>query len=184
VPEENNPDVCTELFNRLYDDTFSEMRRYVAVRCTDTAYIQDILQETYLDYYRLILRKGAGYAENNRAVLYKIAKRKIYRYYSLKEKKKIFIPMSIPDGDSEETEITLSDPNSNFEDAVISKVESDRIWDIISTYPADTRKILYLFFYENMSHTEIADELHLNLSTVKNKLYRTIREISEKGERP
>lgn len=170
----------TELFNKIYDETFDDMRRYIAVKCSDTAYIADILQETYLDYYYLILKKGNDHISDHRAVLFKIAKRKIYRYYSLKEKLKFLLPLyqTSRDGDEYEADIISED---SFEDDILSAIESDRIWKIISEYPADIRKIFHLYFYEEMSHSQIAKEMNCSLSNVKNKLYRTLDEIREKG---
>lgn len=177
----DNPDVCRELFNRIYDETFNEMRRYVACRCADTQTVPDILQEIYLEYYRLILRRGCDYARDNRAVVYKIAGRKLFRFYSLKERLRIFIPLIAPDGEDGQTE-ELPDDGACFEDGVIERAESERIWERLSHYPADVRKIFYLYYYENMSHSEIARAMNCGVSNVKNKHYRTLGEIEAKGE--
>jgi DNA-directed RNA polymerase specialized sigma24 family protein len=96
-------DACVELFNRVYDEIFDEIRKFVAQKCADTEDISDILQETYLEYYRLILRKGSGYAQNNRALVFKIARRKLHQYHSLRDKMKILMPFGrYGGGDDEE----------------------------------------------------------------------------------
>jgi RNA polymerase sigma-70 factor (ECF subfamily) len=41
------------------------------------------------------------------------------------------------------------------------------------------RKIFYLFYEENLTINVIAQTLHLTESNVKNKLYRTLKELKE-----
>ena len=127
----NNRDVCTEFFNKIYDESFPKLRKFVAIKCSDPVYLQDILQEIYLDYYRLLLRKGVGYAGNNCAVLFKIAKRRIYRYYSLKEKMKLFIPLNSDKRDAQAD--NLPDPTSLPEETDASMMISSRRVEISAT---------------------------------------------------
>ena len=176
----NNLNVCTELFNKLYDETFVELRKFIAIKCSDISYVSDILQETYLEFFSIIQKKGPSYVENNRALLYTIAKRKVYGFYFSKAKfKTIVLPSGTNEDKDEYPDVELQSIDDT-EATVLTKLESQRIWLIISTYPKDIRKIFYLFFYEDMTHSQIAEALHYNLSTVKNKLYRTINEIRQK----
>ncbi len=170
---------CTDHFNEIYDATFAGVRKFVAAKCTDTAYLSDILQEIYLEYYKLLLYKGRAYVKNDRAMLFKIAKRKIYAYYSLKEKLKRFLPLGNRNVDGEEYEDEDILREDDTFDGFFEEMEAKRIWGCIETYPADIRKICYLYFYEEMSLAEIAEATGYGLSAVKNKLYRTLREIRE-----
>ncbi|NLF28203.1 MAG: RNA polymerase sigma factor [Clostridiales bacterium] len=177
-------EACAEAFQRIYEETFADMRRYVAFKCADVSYIPDILQETYLAFYRLMLRGGPDCARNGRAVLYKIARRKVYAYYTLREAAKRLLPLSRTRGEQEEE----PSPERFFEEAgveeqALNKAESERLWRVVSSYSADVRKIFYLFFYEGMSHAEIAAALGCGLSNVKNKLYRTLSQIREREMR-
>ena len=180
----NNPDVCIIEFDQIYEDTFSHIRKYIALHCSDIDVIPDILQETYLDFYKLLSKKGTDYVNNNLALLLKIAKRKVYRHYSLKDKIKIFIPLINKNADGEEYSVTDRQDicTQTLEHYVLQKLETERLWDIISTYSADVRKIFYLYFYEELTLSEIAAETGYGLSKVKHKLYRTLDEIRRKEQ--
>lgn len=180
----NKPDVCNSEFNKIYNETFAPLRKYVAVMCSDINYISDILQETYFDFYKIISKKGINYIDNPLSVLLKIAKRKVYRYYSLKDKLKIFIPIIKKNKDNEEYLIT--DEQEIYEqlpqDAILQNIEAQRLWAVIETYSADIRKILYLYFYEDLTLFQIADKMNYGISKVKHKLYRTLDEIRKKEQ--
>ncbi len=162
------------LFNLVYDETFDDVRKYIALKCADVSYIADILQETYLEFYRLVMRKGADYINDSRALLFKIAKRKVYSYYSLKDRLKSFIPLN------EDVPIEAMQIDDCMLDAILDTIEAQRIWDIVKTYPRDIHKIFHLYFYEGLTLAEIASTLGYSLSSVKNKLYRTLLEIRER----
>ena len=175
----NDPEVCAEYFNKIYDETFDSVKVYVASRCADPSYIPDILQETYCELYKLLLKHGVGYADNAQSLLYKIAKRRIFRYYSLRKKLSFLVPMFGTNSEGDEY-CVVDDEYVQIEDEIIDKLESDRIWEIINTYPAETRKILYLYFSCGMPHSQIANQLGRSISFVKNRIYRTLTEIREK----
>lgn len=169
-----------EHFNKVYDDTFDEIKKYVAVKCSDISYIQDIIQEIYLEYYRLISDKGTDYARDDRAVIFKIAKRKVFSYYSLRQKLSVLVPLYEKNGDGDE--YCVADTQNECDGGeMLSAAESDRLWGIIKTYPAETRKILYLYFIYGMTHTQISGELGRSPSYVKNRLYRTLAKIKKEN---
>lgn len=177
----NDADACTDYFNKIYNKTFDRLKIYIASRCADTLYISDILQETYLEYYKMLLKKGTGYARDDCALLCKIAKRKVFHYYSLKQKLSMVVPLFSANKDGKEycAADKTEDENSEY-DEILNEIDAQRIWTIINTYPADVRKIMYLYFSCGMSHAEIAENTGCSLSNVKNKLYRTLAEIREK----
>ncbi len=180
----NNSDAFINEFNRIYNETYAILRKYVAARCSDINYVPDILQQSYLDYYKLIFKKGIGHVNNPLSVLFKIAKRKIFRYYSLKDRLKIFIPNTQKDRESHE--YLLTDNEGIYEhlvdDKILQSIEIERLWSIINNYPADTRKIFYLYFYEEMTLSKIAENMRLSLSNVKHRLYRTLDEIRKREQ--
>lgn len=48
--------------------------------------------------------------------------------------------------------------------------------------PAEERELIILRFYEDKQLSEIAEILQENLSTVKSRLYRTLRKLREELE--
>lgn len=179
-PAVNDKEVIKAHFNAVYDETYDGIKRYAAAKCADPQYLADILQETYLEYYRLILRHGVDYADDPKALLYKIAKRRVYRYYSLRQRLAAVIPLFRENGDGEVFCTADEDLTAETDDEAIDKAEADRIWAIIRTYPLRTQKIMVLYFNCGLSHSEIAKETGMTLSGVKNVLYRTISEIRKK----
>ena len=178
----NDPEVCEAHFLAVYDETYDDIKRFAAARCEDPEDLSDILQDTYLDYFRLIQKRGTDYASSPRAVLYEIAKRKIFRSYSLKKKLSVFVPLSSADRDEQEN-FPADAQAADTEEEALDRVEAERLWKKIGTYPPETRKILYLYFSCGMSHTEIAEATGLNVSNVKNRIYRTLSGIRKAEER-
>lgn len=177
MPTEEKTKLVSLHFNSVYDEYFDEIRRFTAVRCSDPDQLSDLLQEIWLEYYRAVAKNGTDYARSPLALLYKIARRKTARYFSLKKELMRLIPVN-----GEESEIVLPDIYTDAEEKALSSVEAERIWVILSSYPAETRKIVYLYFYEDMSLPEISRATGLSLSSVKNKLYRTLKELKERSE--
>ncbi len=177
----NGKDACDARFDGVYDKTYDGIRRYVAIKCADPSDLSDVLQEIYLEYYRLLRRKGLDYIEDDAAMVFTIAQRKVKRYYSVKEKLRRILPLTGRDREGEEETIELPDPVS-VEETVLSSVEADRIKARLARYPAETRKIVYLYYAEEMKLEDIANEMVLPLSTVKSRLYRTLRELKKNLE--
>ena len=173
---------CDKRFDSVYDETFSEIRRYVASKCADPSVLSDVLQEIYMEYYRILLRHGEDYVEDERDLLYKIDSRKVMRYYSFKQRMRKILPLSREEEDNMEYNSLLVDP-VNIEEQFVASDEAQEIRRLLSRYPAETRKIIYLYYGEEMKLSEIAEAMQMKLSSVKNRLYRTVNEIREKMEK-
>lgn len=178
MPHNEKKELVMEHFNRVYDSTFDSVRRFTASKCADVESLPDLLQEIYFEYYKLVCRKGTDYVKEPAAMLIKIAKHKLAAHYSLKNRLSALLPLSV----DEDGESDPPDPLADTEEAVLDKDEAERIWDLLSEYPADVRKVFYLHYAEDMPLKEIARAMGLSLSSVKNKLYRTLNEIRERSE--
>jgi DNA-directed RNA polymerase specialized sigma24 family protein len=65
------------------------------------------------------------------------------------------------------------------EDFIINKMMIDSARQYIMKKPQDVKKVFYLFYDDGLTITEIAKELFMSESNVKNKLYRTLKELRE-----
>jgi len=173
----------TAKFDEIYNSTYKSVVSLVTARCNNTADISDIVQDTYMELYQLLNKRGIGYIQNDKAITLKIAKRKLSRYYSLAQRLKVFIPLVTANESGDE--VTLSDFEAdsfhgfNTEDFAINKAVMEEVRKVISEKPAKVKKIFHLFYDVDLSIAEIAKTLCISESDVKNKLYRTIKELRE-----
>lgn len=86
-------EACDERFSLVYEMTYDEIRKYASCRCGDPQHLPDLLQEIYLEYYRTLRRKGCAYVRDDRALLMKIASRRAMRYYTLKQRMRLLVPI-------------------------------------------------------------------------------------------
>ncbi len=172
--------VCDKRFDAVYDETYTEIRKFIACKCGDPDWIPDILQEVYLEYYRTLLNQGCDYVRDDRSFIYKIASRRVMRYYTLKQRlRKVVAFPSVEQENGEDVQLDFADP-SCIEESYISAEEADMIKKALTEYSPEIKKIIYLFYAEEMSLPEIAGAMNMNISTVKSKLYRTVNAIRKK----
>ncbi|MCL2198364.1 MAG: sigma-70 family RNA polymerase sigma factor [Defluviitaleaceae bacterium] len=162
-------------FDEIYDCTNKAVLTFITAKCGRTADICDIFQETYTELYSLLLRRGAGYVTHENALVMRIAKRKIAKHYSFLERLKMFVTPLPTHGENDDLE-EIED-NFSTEDFAVNQVLLENAWQFLKSKPEDTRKIFYLTYELGLSIPEIAQLLSMSESSVKNKLYRTIKEL-------
>ena len=52
-----DPDI-TSRFNAIYNSTSKAVLAFVTAKCRNTADIQDVVQETYVELYQLLIKRG------------------------------------------------------------------------------------------------------------------------------
>jgi len=169
-------------FNEIYDSTNKYILTVITAKCGNTYDINDIFQETYMELYKLMTKRGANYIQNEKAFVLKIAKQKIARHYSLSQRLQMFVPISVKKEDNEEIDLSDADIDSFLtedspEDYVINQLLVENARKLIRSKSAEVEKIFYLFYDVGLTIPEIAKNLSLSESSVKNKLYRTIKEL-------
>ena len=65
----------------------------------------------------------------------------------------------------------------DLEQNFMTKQDVQKVWDYIKNRDLVTAKIFYLYFVLGLKIAEIGQELNINQSNVKNKIYRTQKEI-------
>lgn len=165
-------------FNEIYDSTYRVVLSFVTVRCSNTADIQDIVQDTYVELYRCLDKRGVDYIKNDKAFVLRIAKQKLSRYYSLMERLRIFIPMTVINQDGDEVELSDLELDAFLtEDFITNQIMLEEVRRLIQSKPQDVKKVFYLFYDVGHSIPEIAKALSMSESNVKHKLYRTLKEL-------
>ena len=167
-----------DYFNDIYDKTYKKLLLYVLKRCSNIEDVLDILQETYAEVYLTINKKGIDYIKNYDAFVIKIAKTKIFKHYKFTEKIRIFMPIfSLNNKDDNITFCNLKIEDYFIEDNIINNTLVEEISDYIKRKPIDIQRIFYLYYYFEMTISEISKQLSIKESTVKSKLYRTLKDI-------
>lgn len=160
-----------EYFNTIYDETYHLTLKYVISKCSDISYVQDMMQNIYLNLYNTLLRKN-DYIKNYKAFVITLAKREIFKYYSLKNKLKLLLDNT----DFDIIENSIID-DSYIEADFVNKENKELIWNEIRKESLDVQKMMVLYYMEGVSLKEIARLLNVNENTVKTKIYRTISKL-------
>jgi len=168
-------DQIIPFFNQVYDKTYARVIGYVIAKCGRTSDIPDIVQEVYLEFYRVLRKRGLRYVANNEAFLLKLAKAKVYRHYTLMEKVKHHLPLT---GSRNELEtVEPADLDCDIAESSINGITIKEVWGLLKGKPQPVQKIFYLYYYCGLKLKEIGTQLNMHESSVKHKLYRTLREI-------
>lgn len=167
-------------FNKIYDSTNKKVLAHITAKCCNTEDISDIFQETYIELYSVINNKGVEYIENPEAFLLHIVKQKIYKHYSVAQRLKMQISLHQIDKNGKEFDISDTVINEmSVEESYILKEEVEKITEYLNRKPQVTKKIFHLYYSLDKSIPEIAELLEIGQSSVKNHIYRTLKEIQE-----
>lgn len=163
-------------FEELYEKTKDKVLAHIIAKCGKTKDISDIFQETYLEVVSILNKKGIAYFKNPEGLVMEIAKRKIYKHYSFLERITSKSSVSIEENEEwlEEETVELS-----LEEKQVEKEQITVAFDYLQQKDELTRKIFYLHFYLEMPISEIAALLSVGESNVKNRLYRTLKELQK-----
>ena len=173
----SNPNIASR-FDEIYNSTSKAVLAFITAKCRNTADVGDILQDTYMELYQVLIKRGAEYVTNEKAFVLRIAKQKLARYYSLLERLRLFVSMTASNEDEEEVELSdFEASNFSMEDYAVNQDILDKARKFIQSKSEDIKKVFYLFYDVGLSIPEIAKSLSMSESSVKNKLYRTLKEL-------
>jgi len=165
---------CKNVFATIYKDTYDKVLIYVLAKCGKIPEIQDIVQEVYTELFNTLAQKGEGYIKCPEAFVMRLAKSKVYQYYSEKERQMVHGLAEYVDVTEQESEV-ISD--GVWEDSLLDKLTAEEVMEYISEKDELTRDIFYQHYFQDKTLKEIADAHGVKESTVKTRLYRTLREL-------
>lgn len=165
-----------EKFNKIYDETYSRVLKFVVCKCSDMEDVNDILQEIYIDVYKNILKNKKQIISYSYVM--GIAKNKIKKHYSLLYRLRTvsFIGTKEDDMDILEKVPDCTDPES----IVLNRCDMEEIGNYLKTKSLNIQKIFYLYYGQDLTIKQTAYALHFNESYVKNCICRTIKELKAK----
>lgn len=153
-------------FEKLYADSYEIVSKYVVCNCSNIEDVKDIIQNIYIDVFKNIEKI------EETSYIIGIAKNKIKDYYRFNYKR-IF---NFFDKNNDSIEDVPSD--INIEETFLEKSNIDEIWDYLKSKSVVISKIFYLHYYLDLTIKEISLELKISESSVKNYLYRTLKELN------
>lgn len=158
-------------FNKLYDETYNDISKYVVCKCNNIDDVSDIIQNIYIDVYKKISDDFII----STSYIFGIAKNKIKDYYRFKYKYK-FISLFSSKENISLIEFIPSD--IDIEKSVFVKYDTDLVWNYLKKKKVIISKIFYLYFKLDLTIKEISKELNITESNVKHHLYRTLKELN------
>jgi RNA polymerase sigma factor (sigma-70 family) len=164
-------------FNEIYDKTHLDLLKYVIIKCHDINDTNDIIQETYLEFWNILNRKEISNI-NIKNYIIGIANNKIKKHYTLLQKLKTISLFETNDKDIELID-TLEDA-MNINEIIIQIDNWNTIWKYIkSKKNQDIPKVFYLYYKLELSIKEISKELNTSESYIKHLIYRTLHELQD-----
>lgn len=165
-----------KVFNKLYDETYNDVSKYIVLRCSNIDDVADIIQNVYLDVYKRLYKNK----EITKTYIIGIAKNKIRDYYRFNYKAKFISLFS----NNEEIPLIDSIPSDiDIEKSMSIKYDTQLVWDYLKGKNVIISKIFYLYFKLELTLKEISEELDISISNVKHYLYRTLKELNTYLER-
>lgn len=162
-------------FNEVYDKTYNNTLRFVVCKCSDIEDVNDIIQEVYIELYKKIA--NIENIQNVDSYIIGIAKNKIRKHYGLLYK---FKTLSLNSRDEHDLEIIDNIPDvTDIESITINGIDLEIIWEQLKKKRIEIQRIFYLYYNMDFTIKEIAMELNLSESYIKNSLYRTLKELQK-----
>ena len=162
-----------EILQDVYNETYEDVLRYIVSKCNNIEDVQDIVQNVYFNFYKALDKREI---ENYTKYLFGIARNEIFKTYGILGTLKNNIPIfSLGSTDIEFNKNDALMVNDNFDSALIC----NEIYDYLEKDNPLTFKIFILHFKCDMKIKDISTSLKVSESTVKNKLYRTIKELKK-----
>ena len=162
-------------FNKIYDETYNQVLKFIVCRCSNMDDINDIIQDTYLELYNAIIKERN--ITDYKKYIIGIANNKIKKYYSLLYRINSISIFSTKDKELELISTIKSD--IDIEKIVIKCNDIEIIWNYLKSKKIIIQRIFYLYYELDLKIKDIAKELDITESYTKNCLYRTLKELQE-----
>ncbi|HHY21728.1 MAG TPA: sigma-70 family RNA polymerase sigma factor [Bacilli bacterium] len=148
-----------ELIDLYSDDLLRLIFSYVHNKAT----AEDLLQEVFVKCYKQI-SSFRGEA-NIKTWLYRIAVNQCKDYLKSWHVRKVMLH-------EKWNQFVHKSRENELEKTVLQLTEKEVLANVVMTLPMKYREIIYLFFYEDYSITEISEIISVNPNTVKTRLKR------------
>jgi RNA polymerase sigma-70 factor (ECF subfamily) len=152
----------------LFDRHQAGLVRYFVYLTGNRSLSEDLAQEAFFRIlkYRHTYQPGANF----RAWLYRIG-RNVYADHLGRQKPEVAMPQDAPEIGSDQTP-----PDREFQ----KKQEAVLLRKALAAMPGEKREVLILSRFLEMKYEEIASVMQCEVGTVKVRVYRAMRELSDR----
>ncbi len=161
-------------FERIYDEWFEHVSRWVAALGASEADREDLVQDVFIVAHRRLSSFDGG---NLAGWLYQIARRKVRDYRSLAWVKHFFASSSLPVIDN--TLTTLTGPLEQLQ----TREKAALLAGLLASLSVEQRVAFMLFEIEGLSGDEIARLQSVPINTVWARIYKSRKKLQEAVQR-
>lgn len=161
-------------FEKIYKETYNNVLRFAVIKCRNFDDINDIIQDTYLELLKLLKKKKMLEVDNIESYIIGISNNVLKRYYHKKKKDNIVYYYQDDQNLTKDIEDTF-----DLEAKIINKNNVAEVWKYLKQKDLITTKVFYLYLAVGLKISEISKELGIGESNIKNRIYRTLREIKK-----
>lgn len=158
-------------FERLYHLTYRDVSAYVIAKCRNPENAKDILQNTYIAFWKR-LDRGKPIPDSECAAYLKTVARH--------EAGRLFAEESGRNTVYDDSEEDIPDPGDSPDEMAADADTLSKLYRDIMSGDALTAKIFILVYTTGLSMPEAAEALGVPLHTVKNRISRTICALRKK----
>lgn len=164
----------TKDFEEIYEKTYNGVLKFAVVKCNYIEDINDIIQDTYLELLKILKKKKVLEIENVYSYIFGIENNIIKRHFYKKKKDNVILYYDDENGLNKNLEDKF-----DLESNIINKNNVEKVWNYLKEKDLITTKIFYLYFALGLKISEISKELEVGESNIKNRIYRTLKEIKK-----
>lgn len=155
-----------DYFNKIYDDTYPEILKFVIIKTSRADQVDDILQNVYFNFYTRVLKKGFDDIRFPEAFIIKLTEKELARHYRKAAAKR---EAETDLGGSEEI---IEAEDIPFEALIDNKQALEAVQSIAAQLPLLSFKAFVLFYHYDMPIAKIAEQLGISEQNVKTRLWR------------
>lgn len=157
-----------EAFSSIYFSHYNSLYQYGVKISGDADMVKDAIHELFLRLWNH--RARLGEIHSPRVYLLKAIKRDLIRKLTRGQKQRFLneADYGVAIGFSPE-EVIMQHEDNHEQQALLLRLLND--------LPKRQREVLYLKYYENLSHEEIAGMMDMNYQSVSNLLYRALQNL-------
>lgn len=155
-------------FEQIYNEQYNNTLKYIIIKTNSLTVVNDILQDTYLELYKK-LKKGTICVTDINSYILGFSNNIIKRYnrkYHLKKEVSF-----------EENLENVISKDFDYDEILSIEYDVKKIFELLNQKDDLTKKIFELRYSFDMKIPDIAKVLDMPESNVKNRLYRTIKEL-------